>query len=165
MEEEPILPEMKAFAAMLRFFAGLGILAVCCGCFEPKALDPDPMSSCHLVTRQYSLVFSDEDGEQVINDTIQGCQDPRCVLVTPLVLGVAMPAGSFVVSGSIVVVGNTVHWIEEQGRCDESVTHRAVRHFRSGLKKIGGVVIDTKDAAVQWLRSFMLPRSAAEKRM
>lgn len=27
-------------------------------------------------------------------------------------------AGSAVVSGSIVLVGNTIYWLEEQGKCD-----------------------------------------------
>ena len=43
----------------------------------------------------------------------QGYND-ECLLVA---LGVA--STSYIVSGSIVVVGNTVHWIEKQGRCED----------------------------------------------
>ena len=32
-----------------------------------------------------------------------------------LAIGVVIPAGTFVVSGSIVIVGNTLHWLEYQG--------------------------------------------------
>lgn len=39
-----------------------------------------------------------------------------CVAMLALYAGLA--AGSAVVSGSIVMVGNTVYWLEEQGRCD-----------------------------------------------
>lgn len=39
-----------------------------------------------------------------------------CVVIASLI-----PVTTFLVSGSIVLVGNTVHWLEYQGSCDESL--------------------------------------------
>jgi hypothetical protein len=36
-------------------------------------------------------------------------------------MGVIIPIGSFVASGSIVLVGNTLHWLEYHGACDEGL--------------------------------------------
>lgn len=49
-----------------------------------------------------------------------------------MIQGIAVPAGSFVVSGSIVLIGNTLHWLEYQGRCNNDVTSK----FREIGKKI-----------------------------
>jgi len=45
----------------------------------------------------------------------QKLKDPQSEACFALV--VAMSAGSAIVSGSIVVVGNTVYWLEKQGKC------------------------------------------------
>lgn len=36
-------------------------------------------------------------------------------------LGIVIPAGSLVVSGSIVLTGNTLHWLEYHGTCDDGL--------------------------------------------
>ena len=46
---------------------------------------------------------------------MQGCQGNGCAAV--LVAYGAVAAASLVVSGSIVVIGNAVYWVEERGRC------------------------------------------------
>lgn len=44
-----------------------------------------------------------------------GCHNEGCVEL--LVLAGAVTAASAVVSGSVVVVGKAVYWLEKQGRC------------------------------------------------
>lgn len=136
-----------------RFMLCILILASCCGCFLPKPLDSDA-NTCKLVTKQYTLDFSAEEGEKIIAASTRGCPDPECVLLVPLVSAVLMPTCSFVVSGSIVVVGNTIHWIEGQGKCDDSATNKAIERLKSTTKKFGGVVINTKDDAINWLKTL-----------
>jgi hypothetical protein len=34
-------------------------------------------------------------------------------------VGIVVPAGSFILSGSVVLVGNTLHWLEYKGRCED----------------------------------------------
>lgn len=47
--------------------------------------------------------------------TLMGCQGDACVAA--LVTFGAVTAATAIVSGSIVIVGNVVYWLEEQGRC------------------------------------------------
>lgn len=47
--------------------------------------------------------------------TFVGCHGEACV--GALVVMGAVSASTAVVSGSVVVVGNVVYWIENQGRC------------------------------------------------
>lgn len=52
-----------------------------------------------------------------------------CGYVGIVYAGVAV--GSAVVSGSIVLVGNTVYWLEEQGKCDWPVVEKIKQFPRS----------------------------------
>jgi len=54
-------------------------------------------------------------------------------------------AVSGVVSGSIALVGNTLHWLETQGKCDDGMLKRAADSFVRPLKEEGGVVIDSEE--------------------
>lgn len=47
--------------------------------------------------------------------TIAGCANEACAAA--LVLFGAVTAATAVVSGSVVLVGNVVYWLEEQGHC------------------------------------------------
>lgn len=47
--------------------------------------------------------------------TLAGCQGEACA--GALVAFGAVSAATAIVSGSIVIVGNVVYWLEEQGRC------------------------------------------------
>jgi hypothetical protein len=66
--------------------------------------DPD----CKTVVRTMEL-------EPVQFASIGGCSNQGCVALVA-VAGVTA-AASALVSGSIVVVGNTVYWLERQGQC------------------------------------------------
>jgi hypothetical protein len=45
-------------------------------------------------------------------------------------MGVVIPAGSLVVSGSIVLSSNTLRWLEYQGHCDEGVIQKALQKIK-----------------------------------
>ena len=47
--------------------------------------------------------------------TVMGCQGDACAAA--LVAFGAVSAATAIVSGSIVLVGNMVYWLEEQGQC------------------------------------------------
>ena len=47
--------------------------------------------------------------------SLMGCQDEGCV--TGLVVAGVASAASAVITGSVVVVGNMVYWLERQGQC------------------------------------------------
>lgn len=37
------------------------------------------------------------------------------------IFGIVIPVGSLVASGSVVLVGNTLHWLEYHGTCDDGL--------------------------------------------
>ena len=51
--------------------------------------------------------------------------------------------GWTVVAASVVVVGKTVHWIEQQGRCEESIVRNSKNLLYSKTVDVGGLVLDT----------------------
>ena len=77
------------------------------GCFYvPKIEENKKNENCDLITKKMTI---ENRGEFP-----QGCND-ECLLIA---LGVT--STSYIVSGTITVVGNTIHWIEKQGRCEDS---------------------------------------------
>jgi hypothetical protein len=75
--------------------------------YVPRTVEVrDP--ECGVVSRQMRLEL-----EQVAY--VSGCRNESCALA---VAGAGVVgAASAVVSGSIVLVGNMLYWLEKQGRC------------------------------------------------
>jgi hypothetical protein len=69
-----------------------------------EAYDAD----CRVMTKTMEL-------EPIQIASIRNCSNSGCAAV--LVAAGATAAVSAVISGSIVVVGNAVYWLEKQGRC------------------------------------------------
>ena len=60
--------------------------------------------------------------------------------------------GWTVVTASVVGVGNTVHWIEKQGRCEESTVRNSKNLLYSKTVDVGGFVLDTGQDFVDLFR-------------
>ncbi|MEH6629051.1 MAG: hypothetical protein V7739_21665 [Motiliproteus sp.] len=89
-----------------RYYLPLMALLVISGCgfFYPQEVefyDED----CQIVDRKYVLRSA------AIGGVALRCQNEGCLIA--LIPAVA----SAVVAGSIVVVGNVIHWLEKRGRC------------------------------------------------
>lgn len=87
------------------------------GCaFYPKVADSQAYAQqCQMLTRQLEL-----DSQQLnISNSCSGLGGEAGMLCLAT-LGVVIPAGTILVSGSITLVGNTLHWLEYQGRCPDS---------------------------------------------
>lgn len=94
------------FAAASCLFLGL-FLSLCSCIFVPRTTQRyDP--ACGITERHMTL-----DAYQV--GAFGGCRNEGCAEL--LVLAGAVSAASFVVSGSVVVVGEVVYWLEARGRC------------------------------------------------
>jgi hypothetical protein len=65
-------------------------------------------ADCQIAARHMQL-------QAVQIASIGGCRNEGCALL--LVASGATAAASAVISGSIVVAGNAVYWLEKQGRC------------------------------------------------
>lgn len=73
--------------------------------------------NCEMYTKEFTLDAISLGGLDCGGNT-------SCVAVAGLI-----PITTFLVSGSIVLVGNTVHWLEYQGSCDEGLV-------QSGINKL-----------------------------
>lgn len=68
--------------------------------------------NCNMFTKQLVLSAQEIKG--------QLCDQDDSAEVCLMIYGVILPVSSFVISGSIVLIGNTLHWLEYQGPCNES---------------------------------------------
>lgn len=94
---------MKLAAALLPLVC-LGLTACIYLPHTEAALDP----SCGVLERKMSLTVTEVG--------LYGrCANEGCIAL--LVGAGAVSAATAVVSGSVVVVGNAVYWLEKQGRC------------------------------------------------
>ncbi len=81
------------------------------------------------------------------------CNSPECVLSVGMV-AVAATSITAIVSGSIVVVGNVVHWVETLGGCDVEKLEKTVNDINAPLIQQGGKPIKTKQALEQELEDW-----------
>ena len=70
-----------------------------------EVYDPE----CRVVARHMDL-------QAVQIGYIAGCSNDGCAVL--IVAAAATVTASAIISGSIVVIGNTVYWFEKQGRCN-----------------------------------------------
>lgn len=71
--------------------------------------------NCSMATRSLDL-----DYEEMSPSACNGLGHEGGALCLAA-LGVVIPVGSFVASGSIVLTGNTLHWLEYHGTCDDGL--------------------------------------------
>ncbi|MBU1426959.1 MAG: hypothetical protein KKH12_03790 [Gammaproteobacteria bacterium] len=78
----------------------------------------DTPSTCKTYTRSMSL----KAVEMTPNNA--RCNDEACFAVV-----LAISAGSVLISGSIVLTGNTIHWLEYQGTCSDGYLNAVKEMF------------------------------------
>ena len=61
------------------------------------------------------------------------CRNEECAIVLAGVA--AISAGSAIVSGSIVLTGNTIHWLEYQGTCSDGYLNKVKQAFLDSLHR------------------------------
>jgi hypothetical protein len=88
------------------------IATVLCGCAFPKTVRVYD-EECQVMARQMVL-----DVQQV-NDSWR-CSNNDCI--TQLVAEAALLATSTVISGTIVVAGNMIYWLEKKRSCKSKAT-------------------------------------------
>lgn len=135
-----------------RIVIPISLLLLLSGCFVPKPVQ-EKEQACLLETKKLTLEYpKDGIGKtlQAMGAVASACGAPECLVVSLGVL--VVPAGSYIVSGSIVVVGNTIHWIEKQGRCEDSTVRSALNDLVKYLKSFGGKTIQTEQELIDWLR-------------
>jgi len=120
---------------IISLFAMLSLLQACVA--YPRTTPDKDNSRCELVTKRLRLA-TEESAYKVA-----GKIDPFSAIVSAgLLYGVTV-----VVSGSVVLVGNTVHFLEKQGQCDDSFLNTQLLDHIKPLLEQGGTVIEPKQPA------------------
>jgi hypothetical protein len=108
---------------ILKTFSPISLAFVLSACVVVPVVDKyeDTSSTCKTYTRSMSLKARDLN---VVCDD-KGCLGGVLVLT----------AGSALVSGSIVLAGNTVHWLEYQGTCSDGYLNVTKQLFIESINK------------------------------
>lgn len=77
--------------------------------YVPKIVHDPDNRRCELGTKKRTLKLNEAGLYNFHN-----C--PDCLIVAGL-----YSTASAIISGSIVLIGNTVHWLEKQAKCDEEL--------------------------------------------
>lgn len=110
----------------------------------PQTVEND--SNCELYTKQITLKM-----KQLEN--LEDISSRRCSNETCLLLLFAPVTVSAVVSGSIMVAENTIHWIEKEGRCDEDIVAENVAKTSKAVTDSGGYIVDNKGKMIDWMEN------------
>jgi hypothetical protein len=147
---------MKGKPFLIKYVPFLLIIFLVQSCIVLPKTVPEEDHDCLLVTKSMTIDFKtspemiDEAVDEMVQALASDCHEPECLLVLAPI--VAISVGSLVVSGSIVVTGNTIHWMEKQGRCDDSVTRRTLKGLKNSAVALGGTVINTGMELVEWFQ-------------
>ncbi len=124
------LGDVMKFSAMLICFLFIQACA-----FYPTVVPAKHDGECDLYFKELKM----EMGETKIH-----CQGGGNTAATCFILATVVAGGSAVVSGSIVLVGNTFHWLEKQGRCDDGFLRSKVHKHNQPLLENKGELIDAE---------------------
>jgi hypothetical protein len=110
----------------------LTIIPVLSACIYVPVVDEQEAAtaSCKTYTKSMNLEAIELQG----NIAHQGCRTGDC-LAGALAGVVVVTAGSAIISGSIVLTGNTIHWLEYQGTCSDGYLGRVKRLFLESIGK------------------------------
>ena len=82
--------------------------------FVPEESEDQKYSdNCNMFTKKLTLSPQEIKGKLCnAEDSAEACL---------MVYGIILPVSTFVISGSIVLIGNTLHWLEYQGPCNDGI--------------------------------------------
>jgi hypothetical protein len=72
------------------------------------------------------------------------CSDIACIGI-----GGVMLATTGIISGSIVLAGNTIHWLEKQGKCDDGLVTTYVEDHNKPLLENNGKLIQSDSSETE----------------
>ncbi|MDH5408394.1 MAG: hypothetical protein OEY00_07265 [Gammaproteobacteria bacterium] len=117
------------------------ILLICIflsACAFYPAVDNNHTPKCNLITKRLTL---DVEGDPSLINSSKSPQDAMAIITATVAVG----AVTAVISGSIVLVGNAIHWIEQEGTCDDGIIKRAIRELNESLQPSGAVLDEDQD--------------------
>ena len=124
-----------------------------CSCLVLPKTETASVKNCELETKSWTL----EVHEIGLNNECYGCGDfvrgilecggksEECIA---FVAGVSI--GWTVIAGSVVVSGNTIHWLEKQGSCEDSFLNNSVNKLYSSTVELGGIVVNSSNDLIKY---------------
>jgi hypothetical protein len=110
----------------------LAIISVLSACIYVPVVDEHEAASASCKTYTKSMTL---EAIQLQGNIVQpACGTGDCAAAA-LASVIAVTAGSAIISGSIVLTGNTIHWLEYQGTCSDGYLGRAKRLFLDSIGK------------------------------
>ena len=124
----------------IKFIASMLVFSLLQACVAyPKTTPDKDNNPCELATKKLRLA-TEKDAYKVAAKI-----DPISAIASAgLLYGVTV-----VISGSVVLVGNTVHFLEKQGQCDDSFLNTQLLDHIKPLLEQGGTVIEPAASPVQ----------------
>jgi hypothetical protein len=103
---------------------------LCSACaFAPQVATDQPYANrCNMKTQKLTLTPTK------ISNHINCNGHSHDAIACLLIQGVIAPVGSFIISGSIVAVNNTIHWLEYQGTCAVDAIVKQTKDFKEEVK-------------------------------
>ena len=127
---------------------------LCSSCLVLPKTETTSVRSCELVTKNWTLEVHNIGA----NNECHGCGDfVRGVLECGgeveecVAMAATVPVGWTVKAGSVVVVGNTIHWLEKQVSCDDSIVKRSIKKLYSSTLESGGLVVNSSIDLILYL--------------
>lgn len=131
---------------MSKYFILFSLLLTGCAVIPKYAKQTSP-ESCDLYTKELEL--------EVLNhsDTVglAHCSGSSCGAALAVSAGVFV--SSVVVSGSIYLVGNTLHWLEKESRCSDEDVIQETEHYDEILQAVGGEKIASQTQLTEALET------------
>jgi len=117
------------------------ILLLCTSCtvVPAKKAHSDNDIKCGVSTHEYNLKMVKS------GHITASCNSPECILSIGM-FAAAWTGVTAIISGSIVIIGNTVHWLEQLGPCDSDELNEQVLETNKPLIQQGGKSIVSKEA-------------------
>lgn len=131
-----------------RTFLYFTLICFLSGCIMVPKTHEFQQPRCELITKKLTVTVKDLDLTQARHSNVN--MNPVGLLGLPFALAFLFTA-SVVVSGSIVVAGNSIHWIEQEGTCDDGKIRNAVADLTDSIMSVGGQVITSSKQLVDWL--------------
>ncbi len=122
---------MHKINTVLTFVSPIVVFLLLSACIYVPKIVEDRAPSCELTTKKLELALDDQVSSFFLEEgfPIHECQGDSCWVQLSVIA--AVPIGTALVSGTIVLVGNTVHWIEKQSRCEESFIQQRLKHRKT----------------------------------
>jgi len=113
-------------------------------CVAVPKVDDSQKPKCELATKKLTLETN------VGNVDNLGGGDPRGLVIVLAGAGIVYSV-SAIVSGSIMLTGNTINWIEQEGTCEDGVIKKAIDNLSNSLSSLAGWFVTSRHDILNWL--------------